>query len=206
MNEEIIKCGWLTKKGAFQVGGWKKRWFVLQARGDGGHAVLAYYRKQTDAAPAGEIALDESTLAYHNVDADKPCVFCIKTKGRTYEILAAEKTDMMSWIELLMQSALGLTAKQKLPATASGSETTETDIDEHKDRWVKFHVLGMQCECCWETLPEQLKAISSSVVTVRLDAGANTVAVLLSPGDPTALVSSLVTHMQDDFGFLVTVK
>merc|ERR1712065_118406 len=83
MDESILKCGFLTKKGAFKVGGWKKRWFVLRSDARGGNAVLAYYRKQTDADPAGEINLDQSTLAYHNVDADKPFAFNIQTKGRT---------------------------------------------------------------------------------------------------------------------------
>ena len=197
MDEEIVKCGWLTKKGAYQIGGWKRRWFVLR-EGPGG-AVLAYYRKQADGTPAGEIALDATTLAYHHVDADRDAVLCLKTKGRTYEMLAADRTEMMGWIEALMAAALGLGGARKSRANVSGSLAAAKG-------WIKFHALGMQCECCWERLPEHLKQLPG-VETVRIDAGADTVAIRVSSAAEASdkLAERAAAIMQERFGFLVTV-
>jgi hypothetical protein len=65
---EIVRVGFLTKKGAFQVGGWKRRYFVLKVDPTSHRAKLGYYRKQSDVAPAGEILLDQvSAQGYHCV-------------------------------------------------------------------------------------------------------------------------------------------
>lgn len=118
--DEIIRCGFLTKKGAFKVGGWKRRYFVL--RMSGGKSVLSYYRKQGDTTAAGEIVLDQSTLAYHNTESEKPFAFNIQTKsGRTYEIYASSQAEMQDWIETLMRSALGIVEKKKPLQMAAAS-------------------------------------------------------------------------------------
>lgn len=194
-DEEILKCGWLTKKGAFNLGGWKRRWFVLKNRG-GGEAVLCYYRKQADSVPAGEVLLDQSTLAYHNVDSDKAHAFSIQTKGRTYEMLAPTQQDMMDWIESLMQAALGIhESRRKLP-----------HLDAKNTAWLKFHALGMQCECCWEQLPDALTRLAG-VEVVRIDPGADIVSVRLAKDldeKLPAIVERVMAIMQERFGFVVT--
>ncbi len=192
--EEIVRVGYLVKKGAFKVGGWKKRYMVLHV--GAGRAVLSYYRKQTDTAPAGEIVLDQSTLAYHNVDADKPFAFCIQTKGRTYELLAASEVEMRGWIETTMQAALGiLGAKktQKLDVAAAAAQ---------QNAWLKFRALGMQCECCWEQVPEALRAVEA-VELVRIDCMAEIVSVKIGPDAKVEqLVERVIAILEQRFGFL----
>ena len=180
------------------MGGWKKRWFVLRVEKNG-CAVLAYYRKQADASPAGEIPLDQSTLAYHNVDSDKANAFNIKTEGRTYEILAGTRIEMMEWIEILMEAALGIQkSAKKVPAAAL--ETMDTSVGV----WLRFEALGMACECCWELLPQALRG--PGVEVVRIDASADTVSLLTAKdADLEAVVQRATRIMEEDFGFLPRV-
>jgi copper chaperone CopZ len=193
--EEIVRVGYLTKKGAFKVGGWKKRYVVLK-RPTSGKAVLSYYRKETDATPAGEIVLDQSTLAYHNVDSDKPFAFSIQTKGRTYELLASSEVGMRGWIETTMQAALGILESKKAPKVDMAAAAAQ------QNAWLKFRALGMQCECCWEQVPEALRAVDS-VELVRIDAMAEIVSVKVgADAKVEQLVERVIAILEQRFGFL----
>jgi hypothetical protein len=55
----------------------------------------------------------QSTLAYHDVDSEKPFAFSIQTKGRTYKLVATSEVEMRSWIEVTMQAALGIIGDKK---------------------------------------------------------------------------------------------
>ena len=189
-----MRVGFLTKKGAFKVGGWKKRYFVLRVGPR--RAVLAYYRKQTDSSPAGEIVLDQSTLAYHNVDSEKPFAFSIQTRaGRTYELLASSEAEMRSWIETAMQAALGIVDSRRAPrVVASGAAAAR----------LRFRALGMACECCWEEVPRAVGEVEG-VEGATVDAGAEAVEVQLREGAEVETVSpKIIAILEQRFGFLTS--
>ena len=195
MGDELITSGFLHKKGEY-VGGWKKRWFVLLKKPD--HSgVVAYYRKQTDEKPAGEIPLDQSTLAYCNTESEKAFAFNIQKKNRTYELYASSKLEMEEWIEKLMKAALGIfekeTARPRVNSTLSDPNA-----------WLKFKALGMICECCWEQVPQKLKEVEN-VEFVRIDAGSEVVSVKRKKGtDPFKIVDAVTVTLEDTFGYIVT--
>lgn len=103
---------------------------------------------------------------------------------------------MMEWIEILMQAALGIIDK-KVPSLESfKSEASWT--------WLKFHALGMQCECCWEQVPEALKI--SGIELVRIDAGSEVVSIRPEEeAELEVIVDRVTSILQDRFGFLVTL-
>lgn len=129
----MSRCGFLYKKGAI-ISGWKRRWFVLDSR------KLRYYRKQGDTNAAGEIPLDEETLAYHSTDAkdkDKPFMFCIKTKNRTYEIAASSKEEMEGWVEDTMRAALGVVERRSSSSLRVSPMKTRVVGPVEEEPWLR---------------------------------------------------------------------
>ena len=66
-STKVIKCGWITKKGAGTFGkmSWKRRWFVLQGDGaDGVDGALSYYRSEGDERPVNVHGVPLATLQH----------------------------------------------------------------------------------------------------------------------------------------------
>lgn len=190
----MSRCGFLYKKGAI-ISGWKRRWFVLDGR------KLRYYRKQGDTNAAGEILLDEESLAYHSTDGkdkDKPYMFCIKTKNRTYEIAASSKEEMEGWVEDTMRAALGVVERRSSLRVSPMKTRVVGPVEE--EPWLRFRCVGCWCETCWESVPDAVRAIAG-VEVVRLDAGRE-ILVVKRKGE---VAEQIIATLEEQFGFIVTL-
>ena len=112
--KEVLKCGWLTKKGAGTFGkmSWKKRWFVLRSvQSDGSRGALAYYRTEQGTESAGESSLGVIELA--NVQGLQntafkghapECSFAVETKERTYAFVADTALARAAWVSAIQNA------------------------------------------------------------------------------------------------------
>ncbi|XP_073817352.1 uncharacterized protein [Musca autumnalis] len=99
--------GYLHKLGA-TFHGWSKRWFVL----DRTRNAFIYYSDKLERKPRGGAyfsTIDEVYLDHLNVSkSGRPhCTFIVKTKKRSYQLLAASDAAARIWIDAIITGAQG---------------------------------------------------------------------------------------------------
>ena len=122
-DEEIIKQGWLAKRGSV-VGGWKKRWMVLSSQS------LSY--SKTPAHPfIGRIPIPTCQTIELMTDArSKGCTFVLTSTKRGYTLRAASSNDARAWIETL-QAVIGCNGSEEISPTEEVCRKTTTFLPKH---------------------------------------------------------------------------
>ena len=95
MNNEVLKEGWLEKKGSFFYT-WKIRWFVLTKES------LDYYTTESKTVLKGKIQLSSNTHVKKKEVVGERIKFAIVTSSRTLEVLC-EKEEYDGWVSTLEQ-------------------------------------------------------------------------------------------------------
>lgn len=105
-DDDHIKCGYLTKKGAFNKG-WKRRYFVLSPRW------LKYYESEGQKkAPKGQIQLRFVKEVRPTAKATAAGQFDVVTPTRTYKVSASNGQEMSEWIEAIQRAVKGESRRQ----------------------------------------------------------------------------------------------
>ncbi|XP_052225213.1 myotubularin-related protein 13-like isoform X3 [Dreissena polymorpha] len=108
-NEHVTQKGWLYKRGAFKLKGWKKRWFVL----DSMKHQMRWYDSETDPNARGQIDLSEveevRTVGTKHVQGipkqglpkkvDENGFFELKSTKRLFHFLAANAEAAHEWVD-----------------------------------------------------------------------------------------------------------
>eukprot|EP01083_Nonionella_stella_P134475 409138_1 len=101
-SSQVIKEGYIWKKGAATYAGWKKRYFKLVP-----NKQLRYYANKSTRKPKGIIDIDGLETHYIKTTAkaydSKQFGFCIVTADRTYRLSVTTSRDRTEWIEKLRQ-------------------------------------------------------------------------------------------------------
>jgi len=102
-KQEIVKAGWLSKRGGNNIKTWKKRYFVCTG------SLLYYYSGPDSDAPLGVIPCDYASIqvADGKVINKKNCLIItdaiesFNKKHASYLLCAASEQEMEEWITAL---------------------------------------------------------------------------------------------------------
>ena len=117
LEHRAVKAGFLTKQG-HKVKNWKRRWFVLR-----GH-MLQYFRKPSDAAPAGVIDILKYDLE-RGADSKAPLRLRMlsRTSEEEYCIEADSPRDFVDWVKAIDHTTQEF---RELHAELAAAATTAT--------------------------------------------------------------------------------
>ncbi|XP_064620051.1 switch-associated protein 70-like [Lineus longissimus] len=106
MMDDVIKKGWLTKKGHI-VGSWKERWFVLTPNS------LTYYTGEDERETKGEVPILSTCKieALNDKTGGKPNRFLLVSESRPFELSTKDLKTKNEWITAL-QEAIGHTKRE----------------------------------------------------------------------------------------------
>eukprot|EP01086_Lenisia_limosa_P005751 TRINITY_DN2317_c0_g1_i1.p1 TRINITY_DN2317_c0_g1~~TRINITY_DN2317_c0_g1_i1.p1 ORF type:complete len:247 (-),score=43.27 TRINITY_DN2317_c0_g1_i1:14-754(-) len=123
-DEDIVRCGYLTKQGG-RIKSWKYRFFKATS------TMLCYYKNPKDERPAGVIPLDmvEDVSPVGKPQVRKKNCFQMQTSTRCYFIFHDNKEGMESWINTLLKLVAQRKAYRSLPLTPAPLSLKNPDED-----------------------------------------------------------------------------
>eukprot|EP01088_Endostelium_zonatum_P020895 TRINITY_DN7922_c0_g1_i1.p1 TRINITY_DN7922_c0_g1~~TRINITY_DN7922_c0_g1_i1.p1 ORF type:complete len:104 (-),score=23.18 TRINITY_DN7922_c0_g1_i1:86-397(-) len=99
MNKQVVKQGWLLKKGGRRKN-WKKRFFVLLDS----PKELRYYESDSASKAKGILNLNEITAIKNSTDPRAPNFsFDITTPKRVFVFSAASQEELEEWMNLIKE-------------------------------------------------------------------------------------------------------
>ncbi|KAM5246040.1 GRB2-associated-binding protein 2 [Ctenodactylus gundi] len=109
---DVVCTGWLRKsppEKKLRRYAWKKRWFILRSgRMSGDPDVLEYYKNDHSKKPLRTINLHlceqvDAGLTFNKKELQDSFVFDIKTRERTFYLVAETEEDMNKWVHSICQ-------------------------------------------------------------------------------------------------------
>nr|XP_046235117.1 differentially expressed in FDCP 6 [Scatophagus argus]XP_046235118.1 differentially expressed in FDCP 6 [Scatophagus argus] len=136
MYHNVIKRGYMWKKGHVRRN-WTERWFVLKP------SSMAYYVHENLKDKKGEIMLDKSCVIESIPDREgKRCMFCVKTRSKTYEMSASDQRQKVEWtqavqtaIRLLREGKTSLHHELKLKRRADRESSQRERSQSSRSSW-----------------------------------------------------------------------
>jgi len=168
-SETVVKRGWLTKQGNY-VKSWKLRWFILREKS------LSYYKsdKESDATPAGTIALQDAKTADAFAKTGKKHCFELQTPQRTFYLYAETAADAAEWMSAISKLVVASAAS---PAAAAAAAAARPTLEAPK---VAVTVRGIHCEHCCSELRRTLSVLPG-VLGVEVSLESDTVIMFGTP-------------------------
>eukprot|EP01084_Bolivina_argentea_P122447 216988_1 len=134
--KQSVKEGWVFKKGAYKMAGWKKRYFQLNAK----QQQIEYYTDESAVSKKGTIFLSNLTVDHikrssQTLDS-KHHGFCVVTSSRTYQFCVVNSTDRDHWIqkirEIVEENQISVNCDNNFSKCSSAQNIKNALIEYHK--------------------------------------------------------------------------
>lgn len=119
-RSQMVHAGWMCKKGASPLAGWKKRWFVLLANKE-----LHYFTEESCTNRRGIIYLHdvkEADFKPPMVDSSDFHSFQISTPGREWTLGVGSREAYVDWISKLLIIACEESSRSRRVTITTGCD------------------------------------------------------------------------------------
>ncbi|OBS71599.1 hypothetical protein A6R68_13824 [Neotoma lepida] len=125
IGDDVVCTSWLRKlspKKKLRCYAWKKHWFILQrGRMSGNLDILEYFKNEHSKKPLQIINLNfceqvDVGLTFNKKELQESFVFDIKTRERTFYLVAETEADLNKWVQSVCQIC---DSKSSIPSHSS---------------------------------------------------------------------------------------
>ncbi|BFZ57760.1 hypothetical protein PYCC9005_004813 [Savitreella phatthalungensis] len=110
-SQQVLRTGWLWKKGGRTLRMWKRRWFVLRRDS------LTYYQDNQEIEARKVVLVDDLSGVTYREISHKPTV-CFYHGPKEIHLQARSADDAREWVKALKTAAYGAESMQQSPVEA----------------------------------------------------------------------------------------